>query len=127
MNIERIAQWAFIIFVILAVAMGLTVGYMNWTEDPNAATTEAYVTLTMLILGLIVGLISITAKEVTPFLIATIALLVTGNAYVWGSLQVIHPLLKQWVIEIINFIVAFAAPAAIVNAVRAVFAMAKEK
>jgi hypothetical protein len=127
MNMERIAQWAFFIFVILAIAMGLTVGYMNWADDPNAAATEAYITLIMLILGVIVGLVSITAKEVMPFLIAAIALVVTGNAYVWGSLQVIHPLLKQWAIEIINFIVAFAAPAAIINAVKAVFAMTKEK
>lgn len=39
----------------------------------------------MLILGILIGLASITTKEVTPFLIATIALIVTASANVWDS------------------------------------------
>ena len=127
MDMEKIAKWAFTIFVILAVIMGLVVGYMAYTNDANYANTNAYVTLIMLILGVIVGLVSITAKEAMPFLIATIALIVASSANVWSPLATIHPLLSDWATAILNFIVAFAAPAAVLNAIKSVFAMAREK
>ena len=127
MDMEKIAKWAFTIFVILAVIMGLVVGYMAYANDANYANTNAYVTLIMLILGVIVGLVSITAKEAMPFLIATIALIVASSANVWSPLATIHPLLSDWATAILNFIVAFAAPAAVLNAIKSVFAMAREK
>jgi uncharacterized membrane protein len=127
MDMERIAKWAFTVFVILAIVMGLAIGYMAYNNDPNYANTNAYVTLIMLILGVIVGLVSITAKEAMPFMIATIALIVASSANVWHPLETIHPLLSDWATAILNFIVAFAAPAAVINAVKAVFAMAREK
>jgi len=127
MNMEKIAQWAFIAFVALALIMGIAIGYMKEADVPEASSTEAYVTFILLILGVIVGVVSITAKEAMPFLIATIALVVTGNATIWGSLQLIHPILRTWVITALNLIAAFAAPAAVINAVKAVFAMARNK
>lgn len=127
MNMERIARWAFLGFVFLAFAMGLVVGVMKESGNAYASSTEAYITLILLILGVIVGFASITAKEAMPFLIAAIALVVTGNATVWGSLQLILPILRTLVITILNFIAAFAAPAAVINAVKAVLAMAKDK
>jgi hypothetical protein len=81
----------------------------------------------MLILGIIIGLASITAKEVTPFLIATIALIVAASANVWAPLTRIHGLLYYWVTAILDYIVAFAAPAAVLIAIKAVLGMAKEK
>jgi len=125
MDTEKIARWAFLLFVVLAFVMGIAIGVMKESSVSYASSTEAYVTLILLILGTIVGFVSITSKEVMPFLIATIALVVTGNATIWGSLQLIHPILRTWVITILNLIAAFAAPAAIINAVRAVFAMTK--
>ena len=127
MDMEKIAKWAFIIFVILAIVMGLAVGSMAYNNDPNYANANAYVTLIMLILGVIVGLVSITAKEAMPFMIATIALIVASSTNVWHPLETIHPLLSDWATAILNFIVAFAAPAAVINAIKAVFAMAREK
>jgi len=127
---ERIARWAFIVFVILAFVMGMAVGYMSWAGYGEAARYEAYVTLILVILGVIVGFVSITAKEVMPFLIATIALVVAGNATIWGSLQYIPEVgsfLRVWIITTLNFIAAFAAPGAVIGAVRAVFAVAEKK
>jgi hypothetical protein len=43
---------------------------------------NGWVIFVMLILGVIIGLTSITTKEVTPFLIATIALIVAASANV---------------------------------------------
>ena len=129
---EEIARWAFIAFVAIAVIMGLVVGYMaydanlHWA-DSSVADINGWVTLIMLILGIIIGITSITAKEVTPFLIATIALIVATVANVWSPLSNIHELLYYWATAILSYIVAFAAPAAVIIAVKSVFAIAKEK
>jgi uncharacterized membrane protein len=132
MNLEDIARWAYIIFVVVAILAGLVIGYMAWDaaahwSDPGVADANGWVVLIMLILGIIIGLTSITTKEVTPFLIATIALIVASVANVWQPLSNIHELLYYWATAILNYIVAFAAPAAVIIAIKSVFAMAKEK
>jgi hypothetical protein len=126
MDMEEIARWAFIIFVIISVIAGLAIGYMaNDGQDINQ--THGYITLLMLILGIVIGLTSITTKEVTPFLIATIALVVAAASNVWSPLAYIDNLLYHWASYILTYIVAFAAPAAVIIAIKSVFAMAKEK
>jgi hypothetical protein len=136
MEMEQIARWAYILFVVIAIVMGLAVGYMAYDKspdmaqagwyDPDVANINGYVLLVMLILGIIIGITSITAKEVTSFLIATIALVVAANANVWSPLGKIHLLLDYWATGILSYIVAFAAPAAVIISIKAVLAMAKE-
>jgi Na+/H+ antiporter NhaC len=131
---EEIAQYAFMAFVVIATIAGLAIGYMAWSEDvayPDGFAaveeTKAYVTLIMLILGIIVGLMSITAKEVTPFLIAAIALAVIRRE-VWEPLGIISGgLLPYLATAIVDFIVAFVAPAAVIIAIKAVYALARKK
>jgi cytochrome b561 len=127
MEMEKIVHWLFIAFVIIAIVMGLVVGYMYYNSDTNFTNANAYVTLVLLILGIIVGLATITQKEVTPFLIATIALIVASISDVWAPLGTIHELLYDWARFILNYIVAFVAPAAVIIAIKAVFAMEKSK
>jgi hypothetical protein len=127
MEMEKIAHWAFVACVVIAIVMGLVVGYMFYNSDTNTVNANADVTLILLILGIIVGLITITAKEVTPFLIATIALIVASISNVWAPLSTIHALLADWATYILNYIVAFVAPAAVIIAIKAVFAMEKSK
>jgi hypothetical protein len=127
MEMEKIAHWAFVACVVIAIVMGLVVGYMFYNLDSNTSNANADVTLILLILGIIVGLITITAKEVTPFLIATIALIVASISNVWSPLSTIHALLADWATYILNYIVAFVAPAAVIIAIKAVFAMEKSK
>jgi hypothetical protein len=139
MDMEQIARWSYIAFVAIAIVMGLAVGYMAWSAvndfeatpngfaDSSVKATNGWVLLILLILGVIVGLVSITVKEVTPFLIATIALIVASISNVWAPLSTIHSLLAYWSTGILNYIVAFAAPAAVIIAVKSVLVMAKEK
>jgi hypothetical protein len=129
MEMEAISRWAYLLFVIIAVVMGLVVGYMAWSEGSwaDVANVNGWVLLVMLILGIIIGITSITTKEVTPFLIATIALIVAASANVWSPLSQIHALLDFWATGILNYIVAFAAPAAVIIAVKEVLTMAKQK
>jgi len=136
---EEIAEYAFMAFVAIAVIAGLVIGFMAYdarAKDPagwaNPSVTDinGYVTLSMLILGVIVGLVSITTKEVRPFLIAAIALIVTGvGVDVWSPLNDIEALqlLYYFATGILNYIVAFAAPAAVIIAIRSIWAIAKEK
>ena len=136
---QEIARWAYIVFVVVAVFAGLILGYSsydsyvltptdppaNWAE--NIKTNDGYVLFAMLISGIVVGLTSITRKEVTAFLISTIALLVASAANVWAGLWYLHPLLFFWASAILSYIVAFAAPAAVIISLKSVLAMAKEK
>lgn len=132
MEYERIARWAFFAFVVIAIIMGLVVGYMaynatlHWT-DTDVSNANADVTLILLILGIVVGLVSITVKEVQPFLIAAIALVVAGYANVWQPLNTIHALLYYWAYAILSYITAFVAPAAVIIAIRNIFAMERQK
>ena len=127
------ARWAFLAFVVIAIVMGLVVGYMAYSatfhwSDTNVSNTDAYVMLVLLILGIIVGLISVGVKDVTPFLIATIALVVAGTlSNVWQPLGTIHELLYYWAFAILKYIVAFATPAAVIIAARLVFSITREK
>ena len=123
---EQIARWAYIAFVAIAIIMGLAVGYMAYSGE-SVVDINGWVTLIMLILGIIIGLTSITEKEVTPFLIATIALIVATVANVWAPLSNIHELLYYWATAILRYIVAFAAPAAVIIALKSLLPMAKEK
>jgi hypothetical protein len=78
-------------------------------------------------LGIIVGLVSITAKEVELFLIAAIALIVAGTSQVWAPLASIHSLLAYWADGILRYIVAFVAPAAVIIAIKSVLAIERTK
>ncbi|KPV62710.1 MAG: hypothetical protein AOA66_1242 [Candidatus Bathyarchaeota archaeon BA2] len=133
---EEIAEYAFMAFVVIAVIAGLAVGYMAYDarakvpaawENPDVADINGYVMLVMLILGVIVGLVSITAKEVRPFLIATIALMIAGTANVWGPLGKVHEALDYLATGVLNYIVAFAAPAAVILAIKSIWELARKK
>ncbi|MEM2917724.1 MAG: hypothetical protein QXN63_05165 [Candidatus Bathyarchaeia archaeon] len=134
---EEIAKYAFMAFAIISIVAGLAIGYMAWDSNnkypygftnPTDAVADANGTimLIMLILGVIAGLISVTAKEVTAFLIAAIALLVVDKD-IFAPLARLHDLLAYWSWGIVSYIIAFAAPAAIIIAIKSVWAIAKEK
>ena len=136
---EEIAEYAFMAFAVIAIIAGLAIGYMVY--DAEVANPDlqrrldledynAYVTLVMLVLGVIVGLVSITAKEVRPFLIAAIALMIAGvGGSVWYPLRAVESLevLYYLATYILNYIVAFAAPAAVLLAIKSIWGLARAK
>jgi len=132
MEMEKIARWAFTAFVAIAIVMGLVVGYMAYSAalhfaDSTVSDINGWVTLVLLILGILIGLTSITVKEVEPFLIAAIALIVASSANVWSPLGNIHELLYYWATTITSYIVAFAAPAAVIIGIKGIIAMSRSK
>jgi len=128
---EDIAKYAFLAFTIIAIIAGLAVGYMAWPDSgvkaSDVADATAYVTLILLILGIVVGIIGVTVKEVTPFLIVAIALSIGAGTPVWASLAKIHTLLPYLVTYILNFIVAFVVPVAVILSLKAIYGLAAKK
>jgi len=137
-QMEKIGEYAFIAFVIIAIIGGLYVGYLDSTyQATNIIDPEEYkipadlhntlgiFQLVLVILGIICGIITVTEKEATAFLIAAIALAVVRGA-VFLPLNYLSPLgyMAMW---IVNFIATFVAPAAIIIAVKAVWALARTK
>ncbi|MEM4263540.1 MAG: hypothetical protein QW666_01430 [Candidatus Woesearchaeota archaeon] len=105
---SKIGHWAFIIGILLAVVAGLVPAWQTPT-----------VTWILVILGLIIGLLNIQAKETTEFLVAAITLLIVGSAGAIPALGVI-------VLSILANIVAIVAPAALVVALKAIYALASK-
>ena len=105
---SKIGHWAFIIGILLAIIAGLVPAWLTPT-----------ITWILVVLGLIVGLLNIQAKETTEFLVATIALMMVGSAGAIPALGVI-------VLSILANVVAFVAPAALVVALKAIYALAQK-
>ena len=113
---SKIGQWSFVFGIVLAIVVSV------YTFSD---TVTGWVTLLLVILGLIVGLLNITEKETTPFLVAAIALLATGTAA--NSLKKIPPdVLGAFLYTAVGNIAAFVAPGAILVAVKAIWALAKD-
>lgn len=102
---NRIGNWAFIIGVVLAILAA-------FVAIPQLA-------LILVILGLVVGAINVTGKETTSFLIAAIALLAAGTAGI-----AIVPTIGSYVDSVLKNIIAFVGPAALVVALKEVYALA---
>ena len=92
-----VGKWAFLIGILLAVLAGF------WTISGVA--------IILVILGLIVGFLNITAAEVESYLVAVIALLVIGTASLQvlanaGELGATIEVLQTMVTNFISFVAA---------------------
>lgn len=104
-----IGFWAFIIGFVLAIIAGLM-----WPGN-------TIIILVLVLLGIIVGLLNVTAKEFQLFLLATIALVVVGNVFTPLTLGGVG----DKVGHILNYIAVLVSPAAIIAAIKALWAVGK--
>src|SRR3989344_5644795 len=104
---NMIGSWAFLIGVILAVLFGL-VG-MN-----------TYVTYFLVLLGIIIGLLNISEKEVYPFLISGVVLVVVST---FGAAQVSN---VPWFENTLLALSILFVPSTIIVALKLVFSLARE-
>lgn len=102
MNVATVGKWAFIIGLVIAVLAGLFF-------QPTWAIWV------LAILGVIVGLINVTAEETRGFLLASIALTLSATA-----LNTI-PIFGRALSFVLPFVVAFVAGATIVVALKELF------
>ena len=119
---NQIGKWAFIVGIVLAIIMGIGAGLgQGWASNE-------WLLLLLLIAGLAVGIVNITAKEVQGFLIGAIAVLVTAVAANLMQINTLMiPKLGNILENIISMVVLVIAPAALIVALRAVYGFAAEE
>lgn len=108
---RSLGGWAFIIGLIVAIVIAIF------------STEQTWPLYLLLVLGLIVGLLNVSSKEVGHFLIAAIAFMFTFAAL--SDVAVGIPVVGDTLARFFNLINAFIAPAAAVVAFKELFAHAK--
>lgn len=106
---EKVGSWSFIIGFVIALLLG-AIG----TRSPT-------IVYTLLVLGLIVGILNISDREIVPFLVATVALVVAGSAA--AAIEQIPGIIDNILVNITIFVV----PAAVIASVKAIYALASNK
>lgn len=107
---DKIGEYAFIAGVLIAVIAAL------------GGLSHGTAVLALVILGVIVGLLNIVVSETTPFLVASIALLAAGGAEL-SAIPRVGLILEA----VLTNIGAFVAPAAVIVALKAIYALASSK
>jgi len=110
---SQIGFWAFMLGLLIAIVVG------TLTALGMATAIMPAIVIVLIILGLIVGFLNITAKEILLFLVATIALIVVGGVF--------EPLNEFGIGNILDRMLALVAtlmaPAAVVAAIKALWAV----
>ena len=111
LELHSLAHYTFFAGIFVAIIAGL---FRNLL-DPRVLVT------TLVVLGLIVGLFNLTAKETMPFLIASIALMLAGIV----NLGLI-PGVGLYLRSILSNIVVFVVPGAIIVGMKAIWKLASD-
>ncbi len=111
MELHKIAHYTFFVGLLIAIVAGLF---------RNLLSPEALVT-TLVILGFFVGLFNLTAKETTPFLVASIALMLAGIVNL-SLIPGVGPFLRS----ILSNIVVFVVPGAIIVGMKTIWKLASD-
>ena len=110
---SKVGFFAFILGFILAIVAGII----------KAANGHEYtaILIILIVMGVLIGLLNITAKETMLFLLATIGLIVAGS--VFGPLTLLS--LGKYLDSILGYVAALMAPAAVVVAFKALWNASK--
>ena len=109
---QKVGAWSFIIGALIAVILGAIAS--------TAGTT--WVIGLLLLLGVIVGLLNISDKEIVPFLIACVAFLAAAPAL--GAAVASFGTTFAWLTRILVHLAVFVVPAAIIASIKAILALA---
>ena len=109
-GVDIVGKWAFLIGVILAVVLGLFF-------DPTLLGGWAMISL--VVIGLIVGLLNIADKEVAPFLMSGVVLIIASA--LGGSIMSDVP----YVGAVLDALLAVFVPATVIVAIKNVFSLAR--
>ena len=104
---NKVGGWAFLIGILLAVVLGL----LNRIDSTW--------TMILVIIGIIIGLLNITAKEVNAFLTSGAVLIIASSLGmpIIGNLDILSGVLRA--------LLAIFVPATIIVAIKNVFSLAK--
>jgi len=105
---QRIGSYSFIAGVVISILAGF------------GSLTGDLPVLILVLLGLIVGFLNVSVKETTDFLVAAVALIMAGTANI-SAIPMVGEILQGALANI----TVFVAPAAIVVALKDIYALAK--
>ena len=108
----RVGTWAFIVGTLIAVVAGF------FTLGPLTVSL-------LILLGLIVGFLNITTAETNEFLLATVALVIVAGF--GGSVFADVSYVGVYLQRILNAIVVFVVPAAIIVALKTIYSLASDR
>ncbi len=101
-----LGSWAFLVGVVLALIFAFV-------------TMSDGIALTLFILGILIGLLNITSKQVQPFLLAAVALVIVSSLGQGALVRI------DWVLNMLNNMLLLFVPATVVVALKSVFGLAK--
>jgi len=101
-----IGKWAFVLGVIAAILLGI------------AGKIDATVAIVLIVIGLIVGLLNIASKDVSPFLLAGVSLIL-ATFFGKQSMTAIPA-----IANVLEAILILVVPAVVIVSVREVFTIA---
>ncbi|MEM4662496.1 MAG: hypothetical protein QXM75_00535 [Candidatus Diapherotrites archaeon] len=116
---QRIGGFAFIAGVLIALLGGLISGF-GYSEP-------GLILVLLVLIGFVVGILNVSDKEITAFLIAAIALLSINSVsseVIKESLNKLLPNLGSIIASITSHIAVFVAPAALIVALTEVYKIA---
>jgi len=105
----------------VAFVMGYAISVVGgiWWPDNGG------IVLTLVIVGLVVGLLNITGREVVPYLVAAIALVLVGRIGAFEPMNLVVDGLGDKVNDVVGMMAIFTAPAAVIQAVRVGIVLSK--
>lgn len=122
MTNEKAGEYAFLVGVAVAVLAAVA-----GAAGALAAGVAGWVSVLLVILGIVVGLLNITEKESQPFLLAVVALLAAGTVG-FGALDIQGlPAVGSFLNMVVKNLGLVVAPAAVILAVKATWLMASGK
>ncbi len=112
-DFSKIGVWSFLVGLLIAVLAGgglIPMDRSVWIGILGA-------------MGLLVGLLNVTGKEAIPFLVATIALVVSvsGMSIVLASVSGLTV-----ITDILTYVTIFVAPAALIVALKSIYVLASD-
>lgn len=118
MENSQVGSWAFLLGALVALVAGVFGGAL--------AVYEGWILLLLVFLGLVVGILNITEKEVDKFLVAAVAMILVGSANLTAANTVVFGLGTVLQSVVVN-LARFVAPAALIVALKAIYNLAKSE
>jgi len=115
MNNQMIGSLAFLLGVVIAILAGAGIASF-------APSVAVWVPLVLVVLGLVVGFLNVSNKDMQPFLIAGIALIAIG---IPGAALSTIPVIGILMVKILSAVSTFAAPAVLVVSLKAFYNLSK--
>ncbi|MDD5092946.1 MAG: hypothetical protein PHV74_01000 [Dehalococcoidia bacterium] len=103
----------------MAAAISFLLGYFICIIAGLWWPTNSSIILLLCIMGLLVGCFNITGREIMPYLVAAIALVLIGTQQPFTPLDDAWDGLGRRLNDIVHLMALFTAPAALIQAVRA--------